>query len=81
LTFDYEQPETKAEDQRPKSKPNKKPATGSGSGFVEIVMRWFSSACQRRKQVQQPATDVVVMPKPCVAVTVVPKHCEGLIPD
>src|SRR6476660_8990507 len=59
----------------------KKPATSLGSGFVEIVVRRFSSTCQRRKQVQRPATHVVVMPKPSVAVNVVPKHCEALIPD
>ena len=59
----------------------KKPATNLGSGFVEIVVRRFSSTCQRRKQVQRPATHVVVMPKPSVAVNVVPKHCEALIPD
>jgi hypothetical protein len=56
---------------------NKKPATLFGSGFVEIVVRRFSSACQRRKQVQRPATDVVVMPKPGVAVNIGPKHCGG----
>jgi hypothetical protein len=33
------------------------------------------------KQVQRPATDVVVMPVPSVAVNVVAKHCEALIPD
>jgi hypothetical protein len=41
----------------------------------------FSSVCQRRKHVRQPATCVVVMPVVTVAVNIGPKHCEPLITD
>jgi hypothetical protein len=68
----------KAKDQKPKADPKQKTHYQFSSGFVEIVLRSRRSACQRRKQVQRPATDVVVMPKPSVAVNVVSKHDEGL---
>jgi len=51
-----------------------------GSGFVEVVLRLLSSTCQRRKQVRQPAT-VVVVPISNVAVNFASKHCSGLITD
>ena len=36
---------------------------------------------QRREQVRQPATGVVVMPIRKMAVNIGPKHCAGLITD
>ena len=60
----------------------KKPApVFAGSGFVEVVVRFFDLVRQRQETSSQPATNVVVMPICMMAVIAIAKHCSGLIPD
>ena len=63
-------------------RPNKNPLPGClAAGFGNRLCAFLACFCQRREHDRQPATCVVVMPVCMMAVTVLAKHCAGLIPQ